>query len=118
MLAYATAQPGGAAIAWTAPPLPVDHYEVQRSHAGGAFTLVASVGAGGLAYADTNGQASDVYLVSGVVQGTIVFTSNPAPAIPMIGCWPIDFTYPAPWINWACIPCPISIDCLAAADFP
>jgi hypothetical protein len=104
MLAQARAGPDGAAVAWTAPGVAVDSYVVARSRAGSSFTVVATVGGGVQSYLDGDGQASDIYLVTAIVQGNVAFTSNPAPAVPDLLCFPIDFSLPPPWIVWRCLP--------------
>jgi hypothetical protein len=104
MVAQATLQTDGAAVAWTTPGAPVEAFEIQRSHAGSAFVVVATVGADAFAYLDPQGQASDVYMVNAMVGGQATVISNPAPAVPDLFCSPLDFSLPPPWIKWQCLP--------------
>lgn len=104
MLAQATLeQGGGTAVVWTNPGSTVDHFVVSRSHAGSAFTAVATVDGSTFAYLDPTGQASDIYMVDAFVSGSAAFTSNPAPATPGMFCALLDWDTFPPSINWQCI---------------
>ncbi|MFO1534984.1 MAG: hypothetical protein ABR586_04915 [Thermoplasmatota archaeon] len=105
MLAQATLQPGGVAVAWSAPGAQVDGYVVQRSHAGLPFTAIATVGSGTFSFLDGDGDVSDIYLVDAVVQEVHAFTSNPAPVLLIVNCpWFTGDTPPD--VNCECFPCP------------
>lgn len=106
MVAQASLQTDGVAVVWTAPDAIIDSYVVERSHAGGPFTPIATLGDDVNSFLDAVGEVSDVYLVKALDKtNAVAFTSNPTPVLLLLGCpWVTSDTPPD--VNCECFPCP------------